>query len=135
MWMTILRPGAALALLLAAGGCAHLAGRSAVEPAAGLAADLADVRLVDVAPGWADNSVNAVIFRRHALVSDGAMQFIAFYDADGRVVLGKRALGATRWELAPTQYQGNVRDAQPEFRFIVDYTILFRPPPVIASKG
>jgi hypothetical protein len=39
-----------------------------------------------------------------------------------------------------TQYstiwqQGNVRDAQPEFRFIVDYTILFRPPLVIASKG
>ena len=33
-----------------------------------------------------------------------------------------------------TQYsnlwqQGNVRDAQPEFRFIVDYTVLFRPPP------
>lgn len=33
-----------------------------------------------------------------------------------------------------TQYanvwqQGNVRDSQPEFRFIVDYTVLFRPPP------
>jgi hypothetical protein len=33
-----------------------------------------------------------------------------------------------------TQYsnlwqQGNVRDNQPEFRFIVDYTVLFRPPP------
>ena len=33
-----------------------------------------------------------------------------------------------------TQYsglwqQGNVRDFQPEFRFIVDYTVLFRPPP------
>jgi outer membrane OprD family porin len=33
-----------------------------------------------------------------------------------------------------TQYsnlwqQGNVRDSQPEFRFIVDYTLLFRPPP------
>jgi hypothetical protein len=39
-----------------------------------------------------------------------------------------------------TQYstiwqQGNVREAQPEFRFIVDYTVLFRPPPVIATKG
>ncbi len=33
-----------------------------------------------------------------------------------------------------TQYsnlwqQGNVRESQPEFRFIVDYTVLFRPPP------
>jgi hypothetical protein len=32
-----------------------------------------------------------------------------------------------------TQYsnvwqQGNARDTQPEFRFIVDYTVLFRPP-------
>jgi hypothetical protein len=25
--------------------------------------------------------------------------------------------------------QGNVRESQPEFRFIVDYTVLFRPPP------
>ena len=35
-----------------------------------------------------------------------------------------------------TQYSevwqaGNVRDVQPEFRFIVDYTVLFRPPPVL----
>jgi hypothetical protein len=34
-----------------------------------------------------------------------------------------------------TQYanvwqQGSVRDTQPEFRFIVDYTVLFRPPPM-----
>ncbi|WBS01025.1 BNR repeat-containing protein [Pseudoduganella sp. SL102] len=71
----------------------------------------ADVRLIDVAPGWADNSVNAVIFRRHALVSDREWQFIAFYDAEGRVVLGRRKLAGTSWELSPTQYQGNVRDA------------------------
>ena len=35
---------------------------------------------------------------------------------------------------------GNVRDPQPEFRFIVDYTVLFRPPPalpppVLRTKG
>lgn len=28
---------------------------------------------------------------------------------------------------------GNVRDHQPEFRFIVDYTVLFRPPPALPS--
>ena len=37
-----------------------------------------------------------------------------------------------------TQYsnlwqQGNLRDTQPEFRFIVDYTVLFRPPPTAAK--
>jgi hypothetical protein len=39
-----------------------------------------------------------------------------------------------------TQYsslwqQGNVRDPQPEFRFIVDYTVLFRPPPSVAKPS
>jgi outer membrane porin, OprD family len=39
-----------------------------------------------------------------------------------------------------TQYsnlwqQGNVRDPQPEFRFIVDYTVLFRPPPYEAKPS
>jgi outer membrane porin, OprD family len=39
-----------------------------------------------------------------------------------------------------TQYsnlwqQGNVRDRQPEFRFIVDYTVLFRPPPTVAKPS
>jgi hypothetical protein len=39
-----------------------------------------------------------------------------------------------------TQYsnlwqQGNVRDRQPEFRFIVDYTVLFRPPPSVAKPS
>ena len=29
---------------------------------------------------------------------------------------------------------GNVRSAQPEFRFIVDYTVLFRPPIEAAKK-
>ena len=39
-----------------------------------------------------------------------------------------------------TQYanvwqQGNARDTQPEFRFIIDYTVLFRPPPPIANPS
>ena len=39
-----------------------------------------------------------------------------------------------------TQYanvwqQGNVRESQPEFRFIVDYTVLFRPPPSVANPS
>jgi hypothetical protein len=39
-----------------------------------------------------------------------------------------------------TQYstiwqQDNVRDTQPEFRFIIDYTVLFRPPPVLDRRG
>ncbi|QGZ42953.1 neuraminidase [Pseudoduganella flava] len=93
---------ALLALSAALAGCAH------------------DVRTVDVAPGWADNSVNTVVFRRHALVSDGALQFIAFYDGDGRVVLGRRTLGTTAWRLERTPYRGNVRDAHNSISLGID---------------
>jgi len=78
------------------------------------------VTLVDVADGWAGNSVNAVVFRKNALVTHGATQFIAFYDQDGFVVLGKRRLGATRWELQRTAYRGNVRDAHNSISIMVD---------------
>lgn len=94
-------------LVLVLGGCA------AVPPGA-------DVRLVDVAPGWADNSVNAVIFRRDALVTHGDTQYIAFYDAEARVVLGRRKVGSTSWELVRTQYSGNARDAHNSISIGVD---------------
>jgi hypothetical protein len=80
----------------------------------------ADVHIVDVGEGWAGNSVNAVVFRKNALVSHGDTQFIAYYDRDGRVVLGKRKLGAAHWELSRTQYHGNVRDAHNSISIMVD---------------
>ena len=46
-----------------------------------------EVRIVDVAPGWAANSVNAVVFRKNSLVTHGDTQYIAFYDKDAYVVL------------------------------------------------
>ncbi|MCB0609132.1 MAG: hypothetical protein KDD12_15570, partial [Lewinella sp.] len=67
------------------------------------------IRQVEVAEGWASNSVNAVIFRKNALVSFRDTQFIAFYDAEGTVVLGKRRIGADQWQLKQTPYKGNVR--------------------------
>lgn len=77
-------------------------------------------KLVDVADGWANNSVNAVVFRKNSLVSHGDTQFIAFYDKDAAVVLGKRKLGAERWELKRTQYRGNARDAHNSISIMVD---------------
>ena len=78
------------------------------------------VTLVDVADGWADNSVNAVAFRRDALVSHGDAQYIAFYDKDANVVLGRRTLGTDAWQLARTQYRGNARDAHNSISIMVD---------------
>ncbi|MBY0238654.1 MAG: BNR repeat-containing protein [Burkholderiaceae bacterium] len=78
------------------------------------------VRVADVGPGWANNSVNAVVFRKNALVSHGTMQYIAYYDADAVVVLGQRKLGSTQWTLHRTQYQGNARDAHNSISIMVD---------------
>ncbi|WP_457326035.1 BNR-4 repeat-containing protein, partial [Roseateles sp. P5_E11] len=79
-----------------------------------------DVRVVDVGEGWARNSVNAVVFRKNSLVTHGDMQYIAFYDPQARVVLGKRRLGSGAWELKATPYQGNALDAHNSISIMVD---------------
>jgi hypothetical protein len=73
-----------------------------------------------VGEGWAKNQVNAVIFRRNSVVSHGPWQYAAFYDAGLRVVLAKRRLGATRWEVRRTQYTGDARDAHRSISIAVD---------------
>jgi len=60
------------------------------------------VRLVPLGTGWARSSVNAAIFRQHGLLSRDSTQYAAFYDPDGRVVLARRTLGDTHWDLHPT---------------------------------
>ncbi len=85
-------------------------GARAAEPA----------RVVEVAPGWANNSVNAVVFRKNSLVSDGNTQYIAFYDQEAVVVLGKRKLGSTQWTLQRTPYKGNAADAHNSISIMVD---------------
>lgn len=77
-------------------------------------------RVVDVADGWARNSVNTVVFRKNALVSHDGIQFIAFYDQDAFVVLGKRKLGSERWELKRTEYRGNAGDAHNSISIMAD---------------
>jgi hypothetical protein len=70
-----------------------------------------ELRLVPVGEGWAQTSVNAVIFRHNSVVTHGDTQFTAYYDSDGRMILAKRRLGSTEWEVRPTRFTGNVRDA------------------------
>ncbi|MDO9551209.1 MULTISPECIES: BNR repeat-containing protein [Rhodonellum] len=73
-----------------------------------------------VGEGWANNSINTVIFRRNSLDSDGKNQFIAFYDQEGFVVLGKRNLSSEIWELKKTAYMGNVKDAHNSISIALD---------------
>ncbi len=91
-----------------------------VAGASPAAAAETSTRLVRVGEGWAKNQVNAVIFRRNAVVSRGRWQYVAFYDAEMRVVLAKRRLGETRWEVRRTQYTGDARDAHRSISIAVD---------------
>jgi hypothetical protein len=101
----------------------HLLRNCAVAMAAVIvlgAAAATPPRLVDIAPAWAANSVNAVAFRKNALVTAGAYQYAAFYDQDHYVVLAKRKSGAEQWETRRTPFQGNARDAHNAISIMAD---------------
>ena len=73
-----------------------------------------------VGPGWANNSVNAVVFRKNSLVSDRDYQYVGYYDAERYLVLGKRKLGDAHWTVHRTQYQGNAADAHNAISLMLD---------------
>lgn len=79
-----------------------------------------NIKVIPVAKGWAENSVNAIIFRKNSLTSNQNTQYIAFYNQDGKVVLGKRSLNSTQWELKTTAYAGNVKDAHRDISIMLD---------------
>ena len=66
--------------------------------------------LVEVGNGWSSTSVNTAVFRQNSLVSNDSLQYIAYYDADGNVVVGKRNLNSKDWQLKKTPFTGNVKD-------------------------
>lgn len=70
--------------------------------------------------GWANNSVNAVIFRKNSLVTFQNYQYAAYYDAEQFVVLAKRKTGDKTWHIQKTQYKGDATDAHKSISIIVD---------------
>jgi hypothetical protein len=78
------------------------------------------VKLVNVDSGWANNSVNTTIFRKNSLVSFHDWQYIAFYNKNGQLVLGKRKWNSDQWQLQQTAYKGNVSDAHNVISIMVD---------------
>jgi len=78
--------------------------------------------LVDVDFGWAHNSVNTVVFRKNSLVTWKDTQFIAFYNEQQFVVIGKRKTGTANWLLQQTVYKGNTADAHNMISIMIDGT-------------
>jgi len=83
---------------------------------------LAQLKSTVISPGtgWANNSINTVVFRKNSLASFGNIQFIAWYNNEGYVVLGKRRLPAGKWQLKTTPYKGNTADAHNTISIMAD---------------
>ncbi len=77
-------------------------------------------RAVNVGKGWAGNSVNTVVFRKNSLTSLDSFQVISYYDTDGFIVLGKRKLKDSLWEVKRTRYKGTVTDAHRSISIALD---------------
>jgi hypothetical protein len=60
------------------------------------AAQQTNIYTVPVAEGLASHPVNG----GHCLISDGQYQYIAFYDGDHQMTVGKRKLGDMQWDFA-----------------------------------
>ncbi|MBN1781804.1 BNR repeat-containing protein [bacterium] len=80
----------------------------------------AAVTCVPVSEGWAQNSVNTVIFRRNSIVSRDTVQTVAFYDSGAHVILARRTLNQDRWIVRNTGFQGNIRDAHNSISIMTD---------------
>jgi hypothetical protein len=89
-------------------------------PQASCHAQKQNISISNVDSGWANNSINTVVFRKNSLVTHKDTQFISYYNKDRYVVLGKRRTGTTIWQLKQTPYQGNAADAHNSISMMVD---------------
>ncbi|WP_354334732.1 BNR repeat-containing protein [Pedobacter sp. CG_S7] len=79
-----------------------------------------NAEIIPAGEAWAKNSVNTVIFRRNSLVTYKDTQYIAYYDEDKNVVLGKRNINSKDWELIVTPYKGDATDAHKSISIMID---------------
>ncbi len=78
------------------------------------------IQYSSVGLGWNNNSINTVKFRKNALTTFGENQFTAYYDENSFVVLGKRKINTSNWELLKTIYKGNTKDAHNAISIAID---------------
>ena len=81
---------------------------------------MGEAKLLEVGKGWAANSVNAAVFRTDPITTWKDQQFVAYYNADSRVVIATRTLGNTTWTPTVTALTGNTKDAHNVISIIAD---------------
>lgn len=79
-----------------------------------------DIKIIDIEKGWAANSINTVIFRSNSIVTFNHYQYAAYYDSNGYVILAKRKLDSSDWQIKRTRYTGKVKDAHNSISIMVD---------------
>ncbi len=77
-------------------------------------------KIIPITKGWAGNSINTVIFRRNSVVSFKEHQYVAFYDTNAFVILAKRKINSSIWQIHKTQYVGNLKDAHNSISIMID---------------
>lgn len=77
-------------------------------------------KTTDVGLGWSNNSVNTVIFRSSALTTFKKVQYTAYYNPEGKMVLAKRKINSKKWDVTVTPYSGNVKDAHNDISIAID---------------
>ncbi|MEI7901266.1 MAG: BNR repeat-containing protein [bacterium] len=75
---------------------------------------------IPVMKAWSKTLVNAAVFRRNSLVTHNGMQFTAFYDSTGYLVLAKRKAEERTWVVNKSEFTGNVNDAHNTISIMVD---------------
>ena len=81
---------------------------------------IGEVKTIPAGTGWANNSINTVVFRKNSLCTFGNQQYISYYNNDGFVVLGKRKLNSRQWQLQTMKLKGNVADAHNSISIMTD---------------
>lgn len=77
-------------------------------------------KLVEVGKGYSQTSVNTTVFRNNSVVTHKGFQYVAFYDENSYLVIGKRKIKTEEWILKRSQYKGNCSDAHNVISIMVD---------------
>lgn len=73
--------------------------------------DSPETNIINVGIGYSNTSVNTTSFRNSSITTFEDTQYIAYYDSEEYMVIGKRKLGEDKWQILRSDYKGNCKDA------------------------
>lgn len=69
---------------------------------------------------FSGSSVNVLSGVKQTLYTRNGLQYAAFYNANAKLVVARRAINSERWQLQETAFTGNVNDAHNHISLVVD---------------